>query len=30
MVRILQANSFGVIWIVPALLEADASEEEAV
>lgn len=28
MVRILQANSFGVIWIVPALLEADASEEE--
>ncbi len=30
MVRILQANSFGVIWIVPTLLEADASEEGTV
>jgi len=28
MVKILQANSFGVIWIVPALLEDNASEEE--
>jgi segregation and condensation protein A len=28
MVKLLQANSFGVIWIVPALLESDLSEEE--
>jgi len=28
MVKLLQANSFGVIWIVPTLLEDDASEEE--
>lgn len=30
MIRILQASSFGVIWVVPTLLEADASEEEPV
>ncbi len=28
MVKLLQANSFGVIWIVPTLLESDISEEE--
>ncbi len=27
MVKLLQANSFGVIWIVPTLLESDPSEE---
>jgi segregation and condensation protein A len=28
MVRLLQANSFGVIWIAPTLLEGDIAEEE--
>lgn len=28
MVRLLQANSFGVIWIAPTLLEGDTAEEE--
>jgi segregation and condensation protein A len=28
MVKLLQANSFGVIWIVPSLLESDLYEEE--
>jgi segregation and condensation protein A len=28
MVKILQANSFGVIWVVPTLLEGDETEEE--
>jgi segregation and condensation protein A len=28
MVKLLQANSFGVIWIAPALLEVDAIDEE--
>ena len=28
MVKLLQANSFGVIWIVPSLLDNDLSEEE--
>ncbi|HEX8960029.1 MAG TPA: segregation/condensation protein A [Geobacteraceae bacterium] len=28
MVRLLQADSFGVIWIMPTLLEGDAIEEE--
>jgi segregation and condensation protein A len=30
MVKLLQANSFGVIWVVPMLLESDAPEEETV
>jgi segregation and condensation protein A len=29
MVRLLQANSFGTIWVVPALLEENAAEEGA-
>lgn len=28
MIKLLQANSFGVIWIAPALLEEDAVDEE--
>jgi len=28
MVKLLQANSFGVIWIAPSFLEGDAPEEE--
>ena len=30
MVKILQANSFGIIWIVPNLLENDVSEEDSL
>ena len=29
MVKLLQANSFGVIWIAPTLLEGDSYEEES-
>lgn len=28
MVKLLQANTFGVIWIAPTILEGDAAEEE--